>query len=327
MITVCYHTTGILTRMTTALTTAYADAEAYARQALSPATLRAYKSDWADFLSWCRAAGANPVPAAPETVAAYLASMATTHARATIERRLVSITQAHKLAGLDFRSSHPTVRNTLRGLFRRHGRPQRKAAALGLRQISAILAVCSGSFVARRDRAMLLIGFAGALRRSEIARIRVEDLAFTDEGLRLTLPRSKTDAAGEGAEVGIPTGSNPETCPVAALRGWLDAAGFTAGPVFRKIRADGSIMEASLHPTSVGRILQKRAAEAGLTINPGERLSAHGLRAGFITETYRAGARDEDIMRHTRHRDLKTMRGYVRRAKLLTDSPAKLLGL
>lgn len=313
--------------MTNALTTDFAAAESFARQSLSDASIRAYRADWLDFLGWCQRTGSTPLPASPTTIAAYLASMAGVKSRSTIQRRLVGIGQAHKLSDLDWRPSHPTIKKTLQGLFRQHGRPVRKAAALGKDEVVRLLSVCTGSFVARRDRALFLIGFAGGLRRSELAAIQVEDLAINAQGLRLMIPRSKRDQGGQGAEIGIPRGTNPETCPVAALESWLQASDCVAGPVFRMVRVDGSVIPRALHPASVGTILRRRASEAGLTVGPREGLSAHGLRAGFITQAYRNGARDDDIMEHSRHKDLKTMRGYIRRAKALDNSPARLLGL
>ena len=302
-------------------------AAGYAQQALSPATLRAYRSDWADFTAWCRAAALEPLPAAPQTIAAYLAAMVRVRTRATIQRRLVSIGQAHKLAGQDWRPSHPAIRNTMRGMFRQHGKPPRKAAALGREEVVMLLEGSVEGLAAVRDRAIFLLGFSGALRRAELAAVRREDLTFRADGLRLLIPRSKGDQEGEGAEIGIPRGANPATCPVRAVQRWLEASDCDSGPVFRKIRAEGTIMDEALHPSSIRYILRKRAAEAGLEVGRSERLSPHGLRAGFITEAYKAGARDEEIMGHTRHKDADTMRGYVRRAKLLSESPAKKLGL
>ncbi|MEB8513716.1 tyrosine-type recombinase/integrase, partial [Acidithiobacillus ferriphilus] len=146
-------------------------------------------------------------------------------------------------------------------------------------------------------------------------------------GLRLFLPHSKTDQAGQGAEIGIPRGLKRDTCPVRALEEWLRLSECDFGPVFRRIDRWGGLDTHPLHPDAIRRILLRRAALAGITMTGNERLSPHGLRAGFITEAYHAGARDEDIMQHTRHRSLTAMRRYVRRAKAVTDSPAQLLGL
>ena len=303
-------------------------AEAYARQSLAPATLRAYRAGWGAFLAWCQLAGRAALPATPETVAEHLASLATTQCRASLAKRLSAIGQYHRLAGHMFSTTHPVIHHTLRGIHRQHGRPTRQAAALTTPEIKRLLGACGGHGLAEiRDRALLLLGYAGALRRSELVGLHREHASFTPEGLRLLIPRSKTDAAGQGAEIGIPRGNKPETCPVRALEASLRASDCQYGPVFRKVTMWGDIERAALHPDAVRQILLKRAKAAGLTASGLERLSPHGLRAGFITEAYRQGARDEEIMDHTRHRDLKTMRGYVRRAKLVTDSPVRKLGL
>jgi integrase len=306
---------------------ALAAAADYARHAQSAATRRAYRADWADFCTWCRGAGWIPLPAAPETIAAYLASLATTHSRSTLHRRLAAIGQAHRLAGHEWIPSHPAIRNTLRGIARRHGSATRRAAALTTTEIRKLVATCAHDRAGERDRALLLLGFAGALRRSELVGIDREHLTLKADGLRLLLPRSKGDPEGEGVEIGIPKGKHPETCPLRALEAWLSASDCQYGPVFRKVDLWGNIEPHRLHPDAVRQILLRRARLAGLTVPPGERLSPHGLRAGFVTEAYMAGARDEQIMEHTRHKDVKTMRGYVRRAKLVSDSPARLLDL
>lgn len=303
-----------------------ARAREFADQALAENSRRAYRADWQHYTDWCRSHGLDPLPAGPEQVATYLTSMAETHKRATIERRLVTIGQAHKLRGLPWVPAHPTVRAAMRGMFRRYGRPKKQAAALGVPETLQIVSACEGTVAALRDRALFLISFAGAFRRSEVARIRFEDLVFRDGAVEVFLPQSKGDQEGGGTIVHVLAGGNSATCPVVALQRWLQAAP-TEGYVFRAVRADGTVMDDGLHPDSIGRIVQKRAAEAGLVAGPRERISAHGFRAGFITEAYRQGSRDEEIMSHSRHRDLKTMRGYVRRSKLSDNHPGRNLGL
>ena len=282
--------------------------------------------DWAHFCQWCRQAGSIPLPAAPTAIAAYLASMAATHGRSALERRLAAIGHRHRLHSFPWNPGHPAIRATLRGIFRRHGSVRRQAAALTSVELRALLATCAG-LAGLRDRALLLLGFAGALRRSELVGIDLEHLRFTASGLRLRLPRSKGDQEGEGVELGIPRGKRNETCPVRTLETWLEQSATRYGPVFRKVDQWGNVEDTRLGADAVRRILLKRAAAARLTVHATERLSPHGLRAGFVTEAYMAGARDEQIMAHSRHRDLKTMRGYVRRAKLVTDSPVTLLDI
>jgi len=306
---------------------ALADAIDFASEALAPATLRAYRADWQHFLAWCREAGWTALPAAPDTVAAYLASMAKTHASSALVRRLAALSRAHRLAGQAWPRAHPAIRNTLRGIQRKHGRPQRQSAALATDELRRLAAACDGTLAGQRDRALLLLGYAAALRRSELVAIQREHVTLAAEGLRLLIPRAKGDPAGKGASLGIPRGTRPGTCPVRAVEAWLLASECRYGPVFRAIDQRGVIASRALHADAVRTILAKRAGLAGLRVAAGERLSPHGLRAGFITQAYINGARDEQIMDHTRQKDLRTMRGYVRRAKLVSDSPAKLLGL
>ena len=292
----------------------------YARQALAAATRRAYRADWAHFTAWCRAARWPALPAPPEAVAAYLAALAPTHARSTLRRRLVAIGQVHKLAGHTWTPAHPAIRATLRGILRQHGTPSRQAAALTMPEIRRLVATCDHGLAGLRDRALLLLGYAGALRRAELVAIAREHIGFTPAGLRLLIPRAKGDPEGQGPSSAFPraNAATPARCGRWKL-GWRRRTAATA--------RWGTVEQRALHPDAVRQILRKRAAAAGLAVATTERLSPHGLRAGFITAAYQAGARDEAIMSHTRHRDLKTMRRYVRRAKLLSDSPVKLLGL
>jgi integrase len=306
---------------------ALATAQELARKSSAPATLRAYKADWTHFSDWCAAKGFVSVPAAPEVVGAYLASLAETHAPATIRRRLSALGKMHRYNDLPWNAAHGAIQGPLQGLLRQHGRPPQKAAALSLAMLRQLLATCDRTARGRRDRALLLFGFAGALRRSELVSLRVEDVVVDANGLRLRILRGKTDQEGQGAEIGLPRGRHAETCPLRAFEDWQAVALRKAGPLFRKISASGRVGGTALHPDAVRRILAHRLGMAGMTPDGFDRLSAHALRVGFITEAYARGVRDEDIMRHTRHRDLRTMRGYVRRAGLVTESPAGMLDL
>ena len=165
------------------------------------------------------------------------------------------------------------------------------------------------------------------MRRSELIGLDVEHVTWTAGGLKLLIERSKTDAEGEGAEIAIPRGGANDTCPVASLKEWLALSEITAGPLFRKVNRGGVVEAARLSADAVRQILLKRAAKAGVRGTLAEPVSPHGLRAGFVTTAYRNGVPDEEIMGHTRHRSLTTMRSYVRRAKLSQVSPAGKLGL
>jgi integrase len=293
----------------------------------APATLRAYASDLANYKAWCERHGFEPIPAAPETVGAYLAAAGEGYALPTLRRRVAAIARACGVAGYPLDTKHPAIRETLRGIARKHGAPARRAAALTTAEIRKLSRTCAAGLAGARDRALILVGFSGALRRSEIVALDVEHVTWTRNGMKLLIERSKTDVEGQGAEIAIPRGQSSETCPVTALQQWLTAAEIAAGPVFRKVSRGGVVGTSRLVPDAVRQILLKRAAKAGLKSTLAEPVSPHGLRAGFVTTAYRNGVADEEIMGHTRHRSLTTMRSYVRRAKLSKDSPAGKLGL
>jgi integrase len=306
---------------------ALAKSQAYQDAADAPATLRAYASDLANYKAWCDKHGFLPMPATPAVVGAYLAAAGEGYALPTLRRRVAAIARACGVAGQPLDTKHPAIRETLRGIARKHGVPARRAAALTTAEVKRLARACGTDLAGARDRALFLVGFAGALRRSELVALDVAHVTWTADGMKLLIERSKTDAEGEGAEIAVPRGRSPETCPVTALDQWLTVAGITAGPLFRKVNRGGVVETDRLVPDAVRQILIKRAARAGLQGTLAEPVSPHGLRAGFVTTAYRNGVPDEEIMGHTRHRSLTTMRSYVRRAKLSAASPAGKLGL
>lgn len=306
---------------------AVALAAQYARDAHAPETLRAYRHDWAAFQSWCVLHDGQALDATGPVVAAWLASLAATHSRSALRRRLAAIGYHFRLHGRDWNSADPAIRTTLRGIGRTHGIAfqKRPAAALCSPEIKALLKTCDDDLAGTRDRALLLLGFTGALRRSELVGLDLDDVREVATGLRVRIRRSKADPEAEGVELAIPRGKHKQSCAVRALAAWIARADLLAGPIFRKVDQWGHVQRDRLGADAVRRILLRRAAAAGLAVSAAERLSPHGLRAGFITEAYRGGARDEQIMGHTRHKDLRSMRGYVRRARLDLDSPVALL--
>src|SRR5271165_6628374 len=202
-------------RVTAAGEEALAQAQALARRAAAPATLRAYKADWAHYASWCAQAGFVPVPAAPAIVGAYLASLAESHAPTTIRRRLSAIGKMHRFNDLPWNSAHRDIQEPLRGLLRQHGRPPHKAAPLTLPMLRRLLATCDPSARGRRDRALLLFGFAGALRRSELVALRVEDVGVTRAGRRFAFRAARPIRRGRGRRSVCRAASTPRP----ALRG------------------------------------------------------------------------------------------------------------
>ena len=306
---------------------ALAKSQEYQDAADAPSTLRAYAGDLANFKAWCENHGFTPMSATPEIVGAYLAAAGEGYAMPTLRRRVAAIARACGVAGQPLDTKHPAIRETLRGIGRKHGSPARRSAALTTAEIKKLCRACGDDLAGLRDRALFLLGFAGAMRRSELVGLDVTHVTWTTGGLKIVIERSKTDAEGEGAELAIPRGRSEETCPVIALQGWLTTAEITAGPLFRKVNRGGNVEAARLTPDGVRQILLKRAHLAGLKGTLAEPITPHGMRAGFVTTAYRNGVPDEEIMGHTRHRSLTTMRSYVRRAKLSNTSPAGKLGL
>lgn len=306
---------------------ALAKAQAYQDAADAPATLRAYASDLKNYEAWCARNGLMALPASPEVVGAYLAAAGEGYAMQTLRRRVAAISRASGVVGHPLDTKHPAIRETLRGIARTHGSRGRRSAALTTNELRKLSRACESGVAGDRDRALLLICFAGALRRSELVALDVDHLTWSADGLKLLLEKSKTDKGGEGAEVMIVAGRRAETCPVAALRRWLEVAAISSGPVFRKVNKAGRVEARRLSEDAVRQVLLRRAAQAGVRGSLAEPVSPHGLRAGFVTTAYRNGVPDEEIMGHTRHRSLTTMRSYVRRAKLSQTSPAGKLGL
>lgn len=302
-------------------------AAGYLVAADAAATVRAYSADWAHFSRWCEERGERPLPAAPELVGDYLADLGEGYARATLRRKVAAIARAHRLGGLPLDTRHTSIRDVLRGIGRTHGGPPKRAQALDTEDIQKLVAVCDDDLAGLRDRALLLIAFAGALRRSELCGIKVEHITWKPRGLELLISRSKTDKDGEGTRLGIPMGKVRATCPVRALRAWLAAAEIDRGLIFRGVTRHGTLRSSALSGEAVRLIVVKRAQMAGIKATLLEPVSPHGLRAGFITSAYRNGVPDEEIMGHSRHRSLTTMRSYVRRSKLSHASPAGKVGL
>lgn len=311
---------------------ALAKAVEYAQHSVSPTTEKIYADDWGTFRAWCIEHRAPYLPAPPSVVAAYLAHRAGTLGRSGLRLVLAAVAFHHRRAGHLWSSADPVIATVMRGILREQKRPVRPAAALTSTEIRRLLATCgddpggSAGLPGLRDRALLLTCFAGGLRRSELVALDREDVRFTPDGLVLRIRQSKGDQEGEGADVGIARGAQPETCPVRAMEIWLRRSGIEYGPVFPRLTAAGT-NEGRLTGNGVWKILRRRATQAELTVDDGERLSPHGMRAGFITEAYLNGALDEQVMAHARQKDVTTTRRYRKRAKTVAASPTKLLDL
>jgi integrase len=297
----------------------------YLAASVAANTVRGYRSDWRHFTAWCEAHGLAALPAAPDTVALYLAALADTHKPATLTRRTSAIAANHAAAGHASPTASPVVRKTLAGIRRAKGTAPRRARAFSVDDVRRIVAehLPAGALGAR-DRALVLVGFTGALRRSELVGLDVEHLEFVGEGVKVTVPRSKTDQEGEGQTVAIPHGHVAATCPVRALRAWLELAGVTSGPVFRRVDRHGNVGAGRLTTKAVALVVKKYAAALG---HDAAAYSGHSLRAGFATSAAAAGVQSRDIMRQTRHKSESMVAVYVREGNLFRANAAAALGL
>ena len=299
-------------------------AREYMRHAKAENTIVAYRSDWRHFTGWCEQHGRESIPASPETVALYLSDLAREHKASTVTRRAVAINQAHQAAGHESPTATAVVRTLLSGIRRTKGiAPTTKTPTL-TNDIRLMVAALPTGLLGVRDRALLLVGFAGAFRRSELVAVNREDCEFTREGLVITLRRSKTDQEGQGRKVAIPHGSAADTCPVQALRAWLKAAGITAGPVFRPLNRHGQILSGRLSDKAVVRAVKAYAGAAGLDPT---RYAGHSLRAGLATAAAIAGASERSIMNQTGHRSTVMVRRYIRDGNLFRENAAARVGL
>lgn len=302
-----------------------AEAESYARRSKAENTLKAYRSDWAAFEAFCRGREVASLPAAPATVAAYAADAARRLKANTVERRLTAISQAHQIAGLRNPVEDKLVRTVMAGIRRVKGTAQVGKEPLSPEILRGMFEGAPDSLRTTRDRALLLVGFAGAFRRSELVTLRFEDIRFTEAGLVVTIPQSKTDPAGEGQTVGIPYGSHPESCPLRALAAWIESAGITSGCLFPVVGRWGrEAAEKPICDHQLANIIKRYARRAGL--DPAA-YSGHSLRSGLATSAAEGGASERSIMEQTRHRSLKQVRKYIRRGSLFQDNAAARSGL
>jgi integrase len=250
----------------------------YIRASKAESTIRGYRSDWENFCGWCEGHGVCPLTASPEIVASYIAECAGRLRVGSIQRRLNAIAEAHKAAVLESPTAAGIIKNALKGIKRTIGTATVQEAPALTDDIRAMMQVTDVGLIGTRDRALILLGFAGAFRRSEVAGLDVCDCVFGKDGLTVTLRRSKTDQAGEGRKIGIPYGSNPETCPVRVLQEWLGQVALTGGPMFRSINRHGQVQAGRLSPADVARIVKKLAERVGL--DPAK-YAGHSLRAGM----------------------------------------------
>jgi site-specific recombinase XerD len=282
----------------------------YVKAAVADNTRIAYQQDLCDFLKW-----GGQVPCEPETLAMYIAARAETHSAHTITRRVVGIGRAHSSQGFVDPTKSGLVRTVLRGVRRVKGLAQRQVSPLLKADVLAMMAHHHGT-KGTRDRALILLGFAAALRRSELAALAFADIEFVREGLVIHLRRSKTDQSGEGRKIGVPWGRT-SACPVKAVERWLEVSKITSGPVFRAINRGGGVGQLQLSAQSVALILKDYAKAVGLN---SANISGHSLRSGLVTSAIQAGVAVHKIQQQTGHRSVEMLARYIRDAGLFDSN-------
>ncbi len=287
--------------------------------ATSENTRRTYRSAIRHFQSW-----GGTLPCDEAAIIRYLLDFSETLNSRTLALRLTALSQWHTHQGFLDPASTPTVRKTLLGISRTHGKPKKKAKALPIEDLERIIEHLTSidTIKAKRDNALLQIGYFGGYRRSELVGLEVAYVSWEQEGLVITLPRSKTDQIGQGITKAIPFGDG-RCCPATALRAWLDAADITAGPIFRSITKWGEVDQEALHEASVNAVLESCAKLVKLDYVP--QLSSHSLRRGMATSAHRAGANFQDIKRQGGWRHDGTVQGYIEEAGQFQENAAGAL--
>lgn len=284
----------------------------YIRAALADNTRKGYQSDLAHFMSW-----GGSIPSSPDQVSQYLAAHADILSPATLSRRVVSISRAHTASGIISPTKSDLVKTTLRGIKRTVGIKQRQVEPVLKNNLLEMVNGLHG-LKGIRDKAILLIGFAGGFRRSELVGLQISDVEFVEQGLVIHLRKSKTDQEGEGRKIAIPF-ARGSVCAVLALKNWLEVASIDSGPLFRPISRHGFIELKPLSAQAVAIIVKERAGEVGLNAC---NFSGHSLRAGLVTSAAQAGVSAWKIKQQTGHKSDAMLNRYIRDANIFVDNAA-----
>lgn len=299
-------------------------ARGYAEAGRSDRTKKEYERDWSYFIGWCDQQGLSSLPALPATVALYVTAHAAKLRPDTLGRRAMVVRLVHNQAGLPDPTSDPMVQQVLSGIRRTHGRAHEKKAPIIVEDLKRVIGAIPSTLIGHRDRALLLLGFQTALRRSELVGLDVEDLEYTSQGIVVTIRRSKTDQEGEGRRVGVPYARTPGMCAVRAVKAWLHVAGIKTGPIFRPIDRHDNVRDRRLTDHSVAVLVKSRAEAAGL--DP-EKFAGHSLRSGFATSCAMVGMEERDIAKQTGHQSMRVLRGYIREGQLFLGNAVEKLDL
>lgn len=298
-------------------------AAGYAHASKAPNTRRAQSSDWRHWCQWCALVGLQALPAEASTLCLYLTAHAGTLSINTLRRRMGSVSQAHKAEGHPSPAAAQSVHAVWTGIARAHAQPLRRATPLVVEAMRACLDQLSDDDRGTRDRAILLVAWGAALRRSEVCALRTTDIEIADRGMILHVRKSKTDQLAAGRTIGVPYGRTPQYCPVRAYLAWRRYLPARPGPLFVAISQAGDIGDMALADKHVARLVKRVASRAGLV---GE-YSGHSLRAGFATAAALAGASERSIMAQTGHRSITIARSYIRPAEIWAENAAAIAAL
>ena len=271
-------------------------------------TLRAYKADFKDFALFCQQNGLNSMPSEPKIITLYLTHLSKSSKYSTLKRRLASISVIHRLNGHYLDTKHPVITENLLGIKRVKGTYQKAKKPILINDLKAIINAINkdkNQINRSKNKALLLIGFAGGFRRSELVAIFLDDVEFVPEGVKIFVRRSKTDQSGEGMTKGIPYFSSPDYCPVISLKDWIQEGKINSGKIF------------DMSDKNVALTIKKYAAIAGLDQN---KYSGHSLRSGFATSTAELGAEERSIMAMTGHKTTQMVRRYIKEANLFKNN-------
>jgi site-specific recombinase XerD len=279
------------------------------RNSKSNNTLRAYQSDYNDFSLFCSKNGFHPMPTEPKILSLYITHLASYSKFSTLKRRLASISIIHKTKGYYIDTKHPIIVENLMGIKRTNGSNQKGKKPLLINDLKLLIKAIDKSKEKNirkiRDKALVLIGFSGGFRRSELVDIEYEDIEFVEEGVKIFVKRSKTDQSGEGMTKAIPYFDNINFCPVKALSKWIVEAELKDGKIF------------NISDKNVALIIKKYAKYAGLDAH---RYAGHSLRSGFATSTAESGAEERNIMAMTGHKSTEMVRRYIKEANLFKNN-------
>jgi site-specific recombinase XerD len=275
----------------------------------APNTLRAYESDYKDFTAFCVKNNFNSLPANPKILSLYLTNLSQNSKFSTLKRRIASISVIHKLKGHYIDTKHPIIVENLLGIKRQKGSNQKAKKPILINDLKAIIDAINKDKIREnrklRDKALILVGFAGGFRRSELVALENEDIEFVREGVKIFVRRSKTDQSGEGMTKAIPSFNNALYCPVVNLQNWIYELKTKKGKIF------------SISDKSVALIIKKYANLAGLD---GNKYAGHSLRSGFATSTAESGAEERNIMAMTGHKTTQMVRRYIQEANLFKNN-------